>query len=140
MKRTVLAAALLGAGVAVGITVDRTAFAQQQSQQPSIKRTILLRTDDAGNKNYEAIMAIAEIPAGAASGKHLHHGVEVAYVLEGTVSVDHDGKPAQVVKAGEAMSNDNAVAHNAHNIGKTPVKILTVYVVEKGKPLADPVP
>ena len=137
MKATFLAVALVGAGVAVGIAVDRTALAQQQ---PSIKRTVLLRADDPGNKNYEAIMAIAEIPPGAASGKHLHHGVEVAYVLEGNLAVDHDGQPVQAVKAGESMSNGNAVAHNARNVGKTPAKILTVYVVEKGKPLADPVP
>jgi len=30
--------------------------------------------------------------------------------------------------------------HNAKNLGKAPVKILTVYIVEKGKPLAEPVP
>jgi hypothetical protein len=30
--------------------------------------------------------------------------------------------------------------HNARNTGTVPVKILAIYLVEKGKPIAEPVP
>lgn len=121
--------------VGVGIGVDRVAFAQQ----PGIKRTILLRADDPGSAKYEAVMAIAEIAPGAMSGRHRHPGIEVAYVLDGSVIIEHDGQPPVTVNAGEAIKNEAAV-HNARNPGTKPVKILAVYLVEKGKPMAEPVP
>jgi len=135
-KRTALFAGAMLACVAVGVAVDRVAFAQQPG---GIQRTILLRADDPGSPNYEAVMAIAEIAPGAASGKHRHPGIEVAYVLEGSVVIEHEGQPPITVKAGEAIKNTAAV-HNARNPGTKPVKILAVYIVEKGKPMAEPVP
>src|SRR6266567_2623324 len=96
--RLILVVAAL-VGIGVGIGVDRVAFAQQ----PAIKRTILQRVDDPGNSGYEAVMAIAEIPAGASSGKHFHHGVELAYVLDGSVVIEPAGRAAATVKAGETI-------------------------------------
>ena len=133
--RFVFAVALLLSGVGVGIAADRVALAQQ----PGIKRTILQRVDAPGSSNYEAIMGISEIPPGATSGKHRHHGIELAYVLEGSVVLQHEGSAPFTVKAGEAIKNE-AEVHIATNTGTKPVKILAVYLVEKGKPLAEPVP
>ncbi len=130
-----LAVAAVMAGGAAGIGLDRVAFAQPGG----IKRTILLRADDPGSAAYEAVMGIAEIPPGASSGKHRHHGIEVAYVLDGSVLLEREGQTSVTLKAGEAFKNEGGV-HNAKNPGTTPVKILAVYLVEKGKPLAEPVP
>lgn len=134
-RAMLLALAMLVAGVAIGISVDRVAFAQQ----PGIKRTILLRADDPASPKYEAVMAIAEIAPGAMSGKHRHPGIEVAYVLDGSVIIEHEGEAPVTVHAGEAIKN-MAVVHNARNPGTKPVKILGVYIVEKGKPMAEAVP
>ena len=125
----------IGIGVSLGIAVDRVALAQQ----PGITRTILQKADDPGAAGYEAIMGIAEIPAGAMSGKHRHHGTELGFVLSGSVVVEKDGKVAATYKAGDAFKNESDI-HNARNTSKDPVKILAVYLVEKGKPLAEPVP
>jgi len=134
-ERVALFAGVMLACVGVGIAVDRVAFAQQ----PGIKRTILLRADDPGSANYEAVMAIAEIAPGAMSGRHRHPGIEVAYILEGSVIIESDGQAPVTVNAGETIKNEAAV-HNARNPGTKPVKILAVYLVEKGKPMAEPVP
>jgi quercetin dioxygenase-like cupin family protein len=131
----IVAGIMLMTGIGVGVAVDRIAFAQQ----PGIKRTVLLRTDEPGASGYEAIMGVAEIAPGASSGKHRHPGIELAYVLDGSVVVEHEGHAPVTVTAGEAFKND-AEIHNAKNIGNKPVKILAVYLVEKGKPLAVPVP
>jgi quercetin dioxygenase-like cupin family protein len=133
--RTVTIIALLPCGAALGAGVDRLAL----SQQPGIKRTILLRTDEPGAPTYEAVMGIAEIAPGAMAGKHRHPGIEIGYVIEGSVTLEHDGEPAKILKPGDSFKNDPGI-HNARNTGTTPVKILAVYLVEKGKPLAEPVP
>src|ERR1044071_5263387 len=98
--------------VVAGIAVDRLAFAQQP-QQPAIKRTVLQRVDAPGNPRYEAGMATAEIPAGASSGKHYHHGVELAYILDGSMTVEAAGKPTASYKTGDPLKNDSGGVHNA---------------------------
>lgn len=130
----VLGIALVGAA-GVGATMDRLAFAQQ----PGIKRTILLRTDEPGSQTHEAVMGVAEIAPGAMAGKHRHPGIEIGYILEGSVTLEHEGEPAKQLKAGDAFKNEPGV-HNARNTGTVPVKILAIYLVEKGKPIAEPVP
>ena len=128
----VLAAALLGCGA--GILLGRTALARQSP----ITRTILLRADEPGAPTHEAVMAVVELAPGASSGRHRHPGIEIAYVLDGSVVIEHEGHPPATLKAGESFRNDGI--HNAKNTGDRPAKILAVYLVEKGKPLAEPVP
>ena len=132
--RVVLVAAVLAGGIA-GIALDRTLLAQQSG----ITRTVLQRFDDPASPKHEVVMAVAELAAGASAGRHLHHGLEVGYVLDGSVVFEHAGRPAVTKKAGEHFQHDVAAAHDARNTSKTPAKILAIYVVEKGKPLADPV-
>jgi len=134
-QRTVVVVALLMGGAAIGAGIDHLAFAQQ----PGIKRTILLRTDEPGSTTHEAVMGIAEIAPGAMAGKHRHPGIEIGYVLEGSVTLEHEGEAPRVLKAGDSFNNGAGV-HNAKNTGTTPVRILAVYLVEKGKPMAEPVP
>jgi quercetin dioxygenase-like cupin family protein len=122
-----VASAILGAGA------DRALLARQDG----VKRTVLVRADDPAGPGYEAVMALAELAPGSSIGKHRHSGIELAYLIEGTVVVEQDGQAAVTLKPGEARRNVGA--HDARNAGSTPAKILAVYLVEKGKPLAEPV-
>jgi quercetin dioxygenase-like cupin family protein len=135
-KKVVAVLGAVGFGAAIGVALDRAAVAQQGG---GIKRTMLTRIDDPGTPAYEAVMAIAELAPGASSGKHFHHGVEFGYILEGSVELEHEGRPTVTAKAGDTFKNDVVAAtHNAKNPGSAPAKILAIYLVEKGKPLAEP--
>lgn len=123
------------AGALLTAALDRTAFGQQDG----VKRTILRRVTDPANPNYEIVMAISELGPGASSGRHRHPGVEVGYLIEGSLIIEHEGREPATVKAGDSLLNDNTAVHNARNPGTTPTRALAVYVVEKGKPLAEPV-
>jgi len=139
-SRRTVRALLAGTAItscALGVAIDHTAFAQ--SQQPSIKRTELLRTDVPTGAQYVAVEAIAEIPAGGTSGRHRHPGIEVGYILDGAMTLEREGQRTVTLKAGDAFKNEGVI-HKATNNGAKPVKILGVYIVEKGKPLAEPVP
>ena len=48
------------------------------------------------------------------------------------------GQPDRVVKAGESFVIPAGTVHNAKNSSNAPAKLVGVYVVEKGKPLASP--
>jgi quercetin dioxygenase-like cupin family protein len=121
-------------GSILGVGIDRLVMAQQAG----IKRTILLTTDEPGSVTHEAVMGISELGAGASSGRHRHFGVEIGYVLEGSLFLEHEGRSTVELKAGDTFRIDGP--HSASNRKPDPVKVLAVYLVEKGKPLAEPVP
>jgi quercetin dioxygenase-like cupin family protein len=123
------------AATAVALVVVTVAAA---AQQPAFKRTELQRADLSA-PGREVVQAIAEIPPGAAAGRHTHPGEEVGYVLEGTVLVEVDGKPAATLKAGQYFIIPAGTIHNATNNSKAGAKVLATYIVEKGKPVATPV-
>jgi quercetin dioxygenase-like cupin family protein len=83
---------------------------------------------------------MAEIPGGAQTGKHMHPGEEVGYVVEGTLTVEIDGKPTMTYKAGQAFIVPAGQPHNGKNAGTGMTKVLANYIIEKGKPVATPVP
>jgi len=132
-RRSAWSSGLLVAGMLAGAGLDRIAAAQS-----GITRTELSRTDVPGTTNYEAVMGIAELAPGASSGRHFHNGIEIGYILEGTVAVERPDGSVVTLKQGQAFRNPVTEVHNASNRSTTPVKILAVYIVEKGKPLANP--
>ena len=103
-----------------------------------IKRTILQKVD-VPTANYEAITGIAEISPNVNIGRHTHFGPETGYVMEGELVLLVDGKPPQQVKTGESYQVPPGAPHDARS-GEKGAKVLAVYVVEKGKPLATPAP
>ena len=111
---------------------------QPAAPNPGFKRT-LVQQGDLSAPGREVVQAIAELQPGAESGRHTHPGEEVAYVLEGTVMLELQGKPAVAKKAGDAFIIPAGTIHNAKNTGKTVAKVLGTYIIEKGKPVATPV-
>jgi hypothetical protein len=57
-----------------------------------------------------------------------------------SASTGMPSKSARAVKAGQAVLIPPGLAHNDYNVSDKPYKALANYIVEKGKPLASPVP
>jgi quercetin dioxygenase-like cupin family protein len=109
------------------------------AQASGLTRTLVGRAD-VSVPGREAVVARVEVAAGAWAGRHTHPGDEISYVLEGEAELLIDGQPPRTVKAGESFVIPAGVIHDAHNASNAPVKLVGVYVVEKGKPLASPAP
>ncbi len=109
------------------------------AQAPGIKRTFI-QQEDISMPGREARVAQVEIAPGSSAGRHTHPGEEISYVIEGVMEVEVEGRPMKTVKAGESFIIPNGAKHNAHNKGTVPVKLVGVYLVEKGKPVATPAP
>ena len=107
------------------------------AQQTGIKRTPLQKLDFPAG--YNTITAIAEVPAGGAAGRHTHPGAETGYVLEGELELVIDGQAPMKIKAGESYQIPEGAVHDA-KAGDKPFKVLGVYVVKAGEPLAKPAP
>ena len=109
------------------------------AQASGLSRTLVGKAD-VSVPGREAVIARVEVAPGAKAGRHTHPGDEISYVMEGETLVLVDGQPPRRVKAGESFVIPAGVVHDAHNDGNAPVKLVGVYVVEKGKPLASPAP
>jgi quercetin dioxygenase-like cupin family protein len=122
--------------IAAGLSVAAGALLAQAS---GLTRTLVGRAD-VSVPGREAVIARVEVAPGAKAGRHTHPGDEISYVLEGEAQLLIDGQPPRTVKAGESFVIPAGVIHDAHNDGSAPIKLVGVYVVEKGKPLATPAP
>jgi len=109
------------------------------AQAGGLSRTVVGR-GDVSVPGREAVVARVEVSPGARTGRHTHPGDEVSYVAEGQLELLVDGQTARVVKAGESFVIPAGTVHEAHNTSDAPVRLIGVYVVEKGKPLATPAP
>jgi quercetin dioxygenase-like cupin family protein len=121
-----------------GISSGEPAGAGGDSPPQAISRTILRTVDDPASPTHEVVMGVAEIPAGASSGTHIHPGIEVGYILDGTLVLHHEGREPETLSVGDSFHND--APHDAINASDRPVRILAVWIVEKGKPMSEPVP
>lgn len=122
----------------VGILIA-SLFTFAASAQDSPFRRELKRADLTGT-NMEVITSISEIKPGGTSMLHIHHGEESFYVLEGGTIELPDGKQVPF-PTGIAAVNVRDVPHGAFKVvGDKGVKLLTVHIVDKGKPLYDTPP
>jgi quercetin dioxygenase-like cupin family protein len=135
---TKIGIAVLGLGV--GMAVGWTAAPRLEAQQSGIKRTLLMKKELAGIDGREVYLGTAEIAPGVSGGRHTHDGHEIGYVLEGTALFEVEGEAPVTLKPGDHYHVDAGKRHDARNIGAGPAKVLAIYLVEKGKPLAVPAP
>jgi quercetin dioxygenase-like cupin family protein len=125
----------LGLAVILAFAGSTTGARTSQGAQPTFART-MLQDQDLSVKDRHGVMARSEFMPGATSGRHFHPGEEFGYVLEGTLELTVDGKPAQRLNAGSVIFMPAGTIHEAKNVGTGSLKVLSTYVLEKGKPLA----
>jgi quercetin dioxygenase-like cupin family protein len=109
------------------------------AQQTGFKRTVLQQAK-LSVPGREAVTAIAEFQPGGTVGRHTHPGEEIGYILEGTIVLEQEGKPAETLGPGKTFFIPAGTVHNATNKTSSVARVLANYVVESGKPVATPVP
>jgi len=120
------------AALAAALLVTLPAAAEDGST-----RTILNRADLAGAPGMEVISSILEVQPGATVPRHFHNGIESGYALEGSL-IQLPGKEPQLMATGAPIWNLPGVFHGGFKVvGAKPLKLYTVHIVEKGKPLFD---
>ena len=128
-RTAIIVTALAVAGIVAGLS----------AQQAGFNRTVLQQSK-LSVPGREAVMAVAEFQPGGTVGRHTHPGEEVGYILEGTIVLEQDGKPAVTLSAGQTFFIPAGTVHDATNKTSARARVLANYIVEPGKPLASPVP
>jgi quercetin dioxygenase-like cupin family protein len=105
--------------------------------QDSEQRKELRGVDLSGAAGMEVISSISEFKPGDELPRHVHHGVEAGYVVQGAV-VQNPGQPPTTLATGAPILNLRDVAHGGFKVvGPGNLILFTVHTVDKGKPLYD---
>lgn len=140
MRRLLLVAAT---ALSAALIVQSAPKAQQPAPPaatqaaPGVKRTILQKMDVPGS-DYETIIAVVDVAANFTAGRHTHPGPVTGYVMEGDFYMTFDGQPEKALKVGDSLVVPDGTIHNEGTKDK-PAKLMAIYVVKKGSPLATPV-
>jgi quercetin dioxygenase-like cupin family protein len=120
---------IFGSGLATGLLAQPAGDTANRREQK--------RTDLTGAPGMEVVVSLAEYKPGDTVAMHLHHGVEAAYVIQGATA-QVPGKPASKYTTGDTLLNLRDVVHAGYTVtGDTALKLFTVHIVDKGKPLYD---
>ena len=92
---------------------------------------------DVPGTSLESVVGIAEIAPNVLIGRHTHPGPESGYLLEGELALMIDGQPPKPLKPGDSYQIPSEAIHDAKS-GAGGAKVLAVYIVRKGEPLATP--
>ncbi len=124
----------VGLGV---ITVWAALFSAPSLAQDSAARKEIRRVDLSGAPGMEVITSISEIKPGETLALHIHHGIEAGTVLQGGM-VQPPGKDPIELPTGAPIMNLRDVPHAGWKVvGTSTLKLFTVHIVDKGKPLYD---
>jgi quercetin dioxygenase-like cupin family protein len=135
MKKTILIAAL-----ALGTMLSVVPHGDAADAPPAPQINVTLHNEPvSGVSDREAFMATIVFPPGATTGRHVHPGDEFATVLEGELQLNVEGQPPRIVKAGDSYHNLQGVVHETKNLGTVPARTVATFVIEKGKPLVQPI-
>jgi len=112
------------------------------SALPAASAQLLQRTDllknDIEVAGYEVVQVRVDFAPGLLAPKHSHPGEEVAYVLEGTLQYELEGRKPVTLAVGQSLFIPAGVVHAARNVGAGKASELATYVVRKGEPLVAP--
>ena len=119
------------------IATEAAAQAAPPAATAGVTRKILSQTDGPA-AGYVTLLVEATIGPGMTVARHMHPGIESAYVLEGGFELPIQGQQTRTLKAGDGFQIPPETPHAGGKPGNTKTRILITYVVEKGKPLASP--
>ena len=123
---------LLAAAAAFALAVTVAAQAQDLPQRKELKRV-----DLSGVQGMEVVSSVSTFKPGDEFPKHLHHGVEAGYVVQGAM-VQLPGQAPTMMATGAPILNLRDAVHGGFKVvGPGNLVLFTVHTVDKGKPLYD---
>lgn len=132
---------LLSLAFAAGVTAHSTLAREPAAAQQQIVARTILQTDVKGGVFEESVTQVYEFPPGAVLPWHIHPDAhEIAYILDGALTLEIEGQGARVIKAGEASHVPPNAVHRGRADDKLGVKLVAVRFKPKDKPLVTLVP
>jgi len=125
-------------GLALCLALAATGLAAQ-SLEPAARKE-LKRAELSGAPGMQLISSISVYQPGEEIPRHVHHGLEAVYVVQGAM-IQVPGKDPQPLPTGADLLNLRDAPHAGFRVvGDQALKLYTVHVVDRDKPLYDAAP
>ncbi len=130
--KALVTTAVVAVAIVAALVLERSAHAPGE-----VTSEQLLVADLAGEPDKEVNIQLYTFPPGASVPWHIHPDAhEFDYQLEGSLMLQQEGEPTEMVKRGEAIYVAPNVVHRGLNVSRTqPAKIFVVRVKPKDRPL-----
>ena len=102
-------------------------------------RNVLEQHDQSGVADKEVVTGTATFPIDSLVGFHTHPGDESGFVVKGSIILKTRGQPDRKVLAGQSFFNVRGAIHSVV-AGPNGATVLSTWIVDKGVPIATPVP
>jgi quercetin dioxygenase-like cupin family protein len=131
LKKYLTISVCLALGLVFSVNADGP-----DDKAPSIKRTILERTDIL-ETNLELALGTVEILKSAQIKPHTHSDLCIGQVLKGDYWIQFKDQPRKVNHPGETWIIPRDAVHEEGAVSKYR-KLTGVYIIEKGKQMVNP--
>src|SRR5580704_9910585 len=119
------------------VATEASAQGAPPAGTPGVTRKVLAQMDGP-TPGYVTILAEATVEPGVAVARHTHPGIETSYILEGSIELPIQGQETKILSAGQTYQVPPETPHAGGKASDKKFRVLSTYVVEKGKPLASP--
>src|SRR5690349_20925903 len=106
-------AAIVATVTFVGLAVAQNDFNPKDRQE--------LKREDVAGTNMEVIISVVEAQPGEMISRHIHHGEEAFYVLQGATLETPDGKQVKLPTGATAVNHRDVPHGGLKVIGDTPL-------------------
>jgi quercetin dioxygenase-like cupin family protein len=128
------------AGLVIAISATSLGVSLAQNAAPPPKIKFVLKNEVVSSvPSKEAYMIDIDWGVGSTTGRHIHPGDEYAEIIEGELQLNVEGQPPKTVKVGASYHNLAGVVHETKNVSGKPARSIAVLIIDKGKPLSEPV-
>lgn len=140
---------MAGVLLAASALLPVLAFADEAPYLAGVRAKLLLKTTQnvAGDpivyaraEQPEVTALLVEVPAGGQTGWHRHPFPGYGYIIEGEMSMEVEGQPTRIFRAGDAVVKVVNRRHNGRNLGKTPARLVVFFTGDKGQPFTEKTP
>ena len=130
MNRLIIPAVLVVASMTVAAAWSQTAAPQAQNNRYF---TMPLEKDPTREVGLQSVM----MPPGAGNQFHRHPGEQWTAIQEGEITFTIQGKPPQVLKAGEYNYVPRGTIHRQQNLSGRPARYIEMRIFDKDKPASE---
>jgi len=131
MKLLPLSCAALAFAVQAGL-----AQGKKEEYVSTAERNVLIEKALPGVEGKIISINHVRMPPEWVGGRHYHSGPTYVYILDGTFTVEEDGKPARTFEAGELYEEPIGNVMQAFNKSTDePMELLLIQVQNEGEPL-----
>lgn len=130
----------LAGGIAMTVTGGQVLYAAEKAEEkeayipPGADKKVLVNEPLPGLEGQQVTIDQYSFPPGWVGGKHYHTGPVYVYVLEGSFTMDEQGKERRTFKAGEVYKEPIGTPMQARNLNTSePLKLLVVQITPEGE-------